>query len=299
MTRTRSKSEAELPTFSKSESSRPESRARSRGLDSEDGVQTTPSSPVKPQTAVKSKSVMHTAPAPPPLNMIKRNTSSDEKWVYKGHIDLVDVEVVVGSALEDDRRFEILSPEGSFALFSGMCFDAEIHVLVNNKPYLASQQERDDWTSEIRSAKAQLLVSLNITNPNSTLTSSASTNHVRRALQALPYHPSDERIGTLRASSSLDLINASSNAQGKIKSNKKEKVKRALPAERRRKVEHWVPAIWIPDGKTNSCMRCGRMFGWRRRRHHCRLCGRCVCASCSGRVRLHFGRFYIFIDFFY
>ena len=31
-------------------------------------------------------------------------------------------------------------------------------------------------------------------------------------------------------------------------------------------------------------MRCGRSFGWRRRRHHCRLCGRCIRASCSGRV---------------
>ena len=53
---------------------------------------------------------------------------------------------------------------------------------------------------------------------------------------------------------------------------------------RRRKVEHWVPAIWIPDEKTSACMRCGRPFGWRRRRHHCRLCGRCVCAGCSGTV---------------
>ena len=31
-------------------------------------------------------------------------------------------------------------------------------------------------------------------------------------------------------------------------------------------------------------MRCGRSFGWRRRRHHCRLCGRFIRASCSGRV---------------
>ena len=53
---------------------------------------------------------------------------------------------------------------------------------------------------------------------------------------------------------------------------------------RRRKVDHWVPAIWIPDEKTSACMRCGRPFGWRRRRHHCRLCGRCVCAACSGQA---------------
>lgn len=153
---------------------------------------------------------------------------------------------------------------------------------------LATETERNEWTSEIRSAKQQLLISLNATNPNSTLTSSASTNHVRRALQALPYHPSDERVATLKASSSVDLLmkdSASplSSRLGKF-TGKKDKEKKGLPAERRRKVEHWVPPIWIPDSKTSSCMRCGRMFGWRRRRHHCRLCGRCICAACSGRV---------------
>ena len=37
----------------------------------------------------------------------------------------------------------------------------------------------------------------------------------------------------------------------------KDKEKRGHSAERRRKVDHWVPAIWIPDWKTSSCMRCG------------------------------------------
>jgi len=134
--------------------------------------------------------------------------------------------------------------------------------------------------AEIRNAKAQILVSLNITNPNSTLTSSASTKHVRRALQALPYPPSDDRFATVRASTTLDVIGT----RAKAKFGIKDKRKRGISAERRRKVEHWVPAVWIPDGKTTSCMRCGRMFSWRRRRHHCRLCGLCVCAACSGRV---------------
>jgi hypothetical protein len=35
------------------------------------------------------------------------------------------------------------------------------------------------------------------------------------------------------------------------------------------------------------------MFGWRRRRHHCRLCGRCVCAGCSGRVSATYLIFHI------
>lgn len=116
-------------------------------------------------------------------------------------------------------------------------------------PNAASEEERDVWATAIRNAKASLLVSLNVTHPNSTLTSSASTTHLRQTLQALPHLP--EEGGT---------------------------------KPKRGKVEHFVPAIWIPDGKTENCMRCAKSFGWRRRRHHCRLCGRLVCASCSGSV---------------
>ena len=36
------------------------------------------------------------------------------------------------------------------------------------------------------------MVALNVMNPNTTLTSSASTNHLRHALQALPYSPDEE-----------------------------------------------------------------------------------------------------------
>ena len=112
------------------------------------------------------------------------------------------------------------------------------------------EDERDEWVAAIRNAKSSLLVSLSVMQLNSTLTSSSSTNHLRRTLQALPYSPEDSS------------------------------------RPKRGKVEHFVPAVWVPDGKAESCMRCGRTFGWRRRRHHCRLCGRCVCGSCSGKVSL-------------
>ena len=36
---------------------------------------------------------------------------------------------------------------------------------------------------------------------------------------------------------------------------------------------------WHPD--TEACELCSRDFGMSRRRHHCRVCGSCVCASCS------------------
>ncbi|EDR05249.1 uncharacterized protein LACBIDRAFT_303559 [Laccaria bicolor S238N-H82] len=225
MARTRSKSEAELPTFNPS---------------SADVSSSKPVTPSKPQR----KSFQ-----PPLHSPIKRNTSAEERWVYKGRAELVDLEVIISP--DELGRLDLLGPEGSFVLYAG------------------TDEERDDWGSEIRQAKAQLLVSLNITNPNSTLTSSTSTNHVRRSLQALPFPLTDDRLGTVRASGD------SSQKGKKAKDNKK---------ERRGRVEHWVPAIWIPDGKTEGCMRCGKMFGWRRRRHHCRLCGRCVCAACSGRT---------------
>ncbi|KAI9066530.1 hypothetical protein FKP32DRAFT_1755889, partial [Trametes sanguinea] len=156
----------------------------------------------------------------------------DDRWIYKGHVELVDLEVVVSvPALNTpERGFELLSPHQSFAV------------------YAATDEERDEWITAIRNAKSSLLVSLSVMQLNSTLTSSASNQHLRRTLQALPYAPDD------------------------------------VAKPRRGKVEHFVPAVWVPDGKTESCMRCGRTFGWRRRRHHCRLCGRCVCGSCSSKT---------------
>jgi hypothetical protein len=44
--------------------------------------------------------------------------------------------------------------------------------------------------------------------------------------------------------------------------------------------EYVVPR-WQPDYETSSCPICGRTFGLFFRRHHCRKCGRVVCANCS------------------
>lgn len=178
-------------------------------------------------------------PVSPKKANVEQYSGYEEKWWFKGKVDLVDVEVVLSTLREriDERRMDILNPEMSFTL------------------YADNEQSRDDWVSAIRSAKASLLVSLNVMHPNSTLSSSSSTNHIRRSLQALPYLPEEDET------------------QG-------------LP--KRGKVDHFVPAVWVPDGRTGSCMRCGKAFGWRRRRHHCRLCGRCVCATCSERVSFLF-----------
>lgn len=144
--------------------------------------------------------------------------------------------------------------------------------------FIGTEHDRDEWVSTIRQAKAQILVSLNVTNPNSTLTSSASTHHVRRSLQALPFPATPLSVSLVDGKSHQGRESTSSGVASTrvIDENSR--------SHRRGKVEHWVPAIWIPDEKTRECMRCGQAFGWRRRRHHCRLCGRCVCGGCSDKV---------------
>ena len=54
-----------------------------------------------------------------------RNASSgaEERWVYRGHVNLVDLEVVVGASCEqgaEQQRFELMSPQQSFAVYAGM-----------------------------------------------------------------------------------------------------------------------------------------------------------------------------------
>ena len=44
----------------------------------------------------------------------------EERWWYKGKVDLVEAEVVMSATRErgDERRFEILNPEMSFSLYA-------------------------------------------------------------------------------------------------------------------------------------------------------------------------------------
>ena len=97
MIRTRSKSEAELNAILHARNSEP-------------------ASPPRPS----SKPVLSSSPT---KRTIVRHASSgtEERWVYKSKIELVDLEVVVIPPREDgeERRLEILSPEGSFAVYAG------------------------------------------------------------------------------------------------------------------------------------------------------------------------------------
>ncbi|KAG8971342.1 hypothetical protein FRC05_011334 [Tulasnella sp. 425] len=129
--------------------------------------------------------------------------SGDEKWTYRGKIDLMDIEVVVSTlpGPGEGRKFDIFGPTESFAV------------------YTSTEEERDSWVQAVRSAKASLLMTLNITQGDSTLTSSSSNAHLRRSLQALPHIPDHTRNG-------------------------KSDGKRAQKHERRRVVEHFIPPPW-------------------------------------------------------
>ena len=74
-------------------------------------------SPASRQKLDRHKSHVHALPPPPP-SMVKKHGSNDDKFVYNGQVDLVDLEVVVGSALEDERRFEVSILEGSFVVYA-------------------------------------------------------------------------------------------------------------------------------------------------------------------------------------
>jgi FYVE/RhoGEF/PH domain-containing protein 5/6 len=73
----------------------------------------------------RSSSLLPSSKSQLPLRNKGRYPSSgaEEKWIYKGHIELVDINVVVPPALEmsQDHRLDILSPHFSFALYACEC----------------------------------------------------------------------------------------------------------------------------------------------------------------------------------
>jgi FYVE/RhoGEF/PH domain-containing protein 5/6 len=65
---------------------------------------------------------------PPPDPFLLRPVTAprdenEERWWYRGKVELLDVEVVVSPIISspgEERMLEVLSPEGSFALYAGM-----------------------------------------------------------------------------------------------------------------------------------------------------------------------------------
>jgi FYVE, RhoGEF and PH domain containing 5/6 len=51
------------------------------------------------------------------------SNTEEEKWWFRGKIDLLDLDIVLPVAtFGDEGKIEVLSPEMSFSLFCGMCY---------------------------------------------------------------------------------------------------------------------------------------------------------------------------------
>lgn len=46
--------------------------------------------------------------------------------------------------------------------------------------------------------------------------------------------------------------------------------------------QHWNAVPWVQNTEQQNCYICAKAFNWwKRRYHHCRVCGNCVCSHCS------------------
>ncbi|KAF8449283.1 hypothetical protein L210DRAFT_3640888 [Boletus edulis BED1] len=173
----------------------------------------------------------------------------EEKWWCRGSMSLVDMEVVIvvdRPSGVGEERIEVLSPEGSFALHHG-----------SPPSNMEDSNSLSSWVESIRTARTARLAALALSNPDSTLSASTSGVHLRRALRAFASESDD-----IEHEQKLEEVGGGSEtAYGSLQGGSSSSgISRSRP--RRAKLDNFLPPVWVPDAKTDACMKCGRPFGF-------------------------------------
>lgn len=198
--------------------------------------------------------------------------NDEEKWWCRGHMSLVDMEVVmvvdrpsgVGPGGGGEARVEVLSPEGSFALHHGkycsFLVSISPHVPIHQGSSPSNAEEANSlssWVDAIRTARAGRLAALALSNPDSTLSASTSGVHLRRALRA--FASESDNIDYTRKSEETgdgnEIFLANPPAGMSLAGTSRSRPRRA-------ELDNFLPPVWIPDARTDACMRCGQPFGF-------------------------------------
>ncbi|OOQ86157.1 hypothetical protein PEBR_22667 [Penicillium brasilianum] len=107
-----------------------------------------------------------------------------------------------------------------------------------------------------------------------TLNSSGFTDNGERTIESFGWRP--ERRAVDRTSSEGWVFSASSGEASRSRADNADERYGRYP-----EYQDVDMPRWQPDAEVTSCPICGTVFSFWYRKHHCRKCGRVVCASCS------------------
>ena len=125
------------------------------------------------------------------------------------------------------------------------------------QPNAENSNGLNSWVDSIRAARAARLMALALSNPDSTLSASTSGVHLRRALRAFASESDDIDDGAKLEETGYENETSVGNPQAGPSSTGTSRFR-----PRRAQLVNFLPPVWIPDAKTDTCMRCGRPFGF-------------------------------------
>ncbi|KAF9401819.1 hypothetical protein BGX21_000457 [Mortierella sp. AD011] len=162
----------------------------------------------------------------------------------------------------------------------------------SSQVFVDTAKEKEDWMAAIRIATQEYFSAKRTLKPTPTplenLASITTGFGLLRRETALrsPTFGNDSRANTFSIPMCID-PEVAGDGIGTLPSldNRHQSEKRLQ--QPLRVVENYNAPVWVPDHSATRCMICTEEFGtFFRRRHHCRVCGKVVCHSCSSHTIL-------------